>query len=106
MNLSVAPLPPPEATRLLRALEEAVGGTVLGQTEVIREVLCCVAGGGHALLEGPPGVRTTLRHLVDKALSPAPGLLGESLGLGPGPFRRGERAFDGLLEAVRHPPTA
>ncbi|MCB9825103.1 MAG: AAA family ATPase [Planctomycetota bacterium] len=71
MNLSVAPLPPPEATRLLRALEDAVGGTVLGQAEVIREVLCCVAGGGHALLEGPPGVGKTL---LVRALSHAAGL--------------------------------
>ncbi|MGE0193019.1 MAG: AAA family ATPase [Planctomycetota bacterium] len=71
MNPSVAPLPPAEATRLLGALEQAVASTVLGQAEVIREVLCCVVGGGHALLEGPPGVGKTL---LVRALSQAAGL--------------------------------
>ncbi len=49
----------PAAARI-RALEEAVGGTVFGQAPVIREAVACLLAGGHGLLEGPPGVAKTL----------------------------------------------
>ncbi len=65
------PLPRNEASRLLGAIEQAVGGTVLGQGPVLQEVLACLIGGGHALLEGPPGVGKTL---LVRALAAATGL--------------------------------
>ena len=49
-----------EAAACLAALREAVATTVLGQDEVLDEVLACLLAGGHALLEGPPGVGKTL----------------------------------------------
>jgi len=48
------------AAARIRALEEAVAGSVLGQAEVIREAFACILAGGHGLLEGPPGVAKTL----------------------------------------------
>jgi MoxR-like ATPase len=54
-----APRPAAGAQRI-RELEEAVGQTVLGQADVIREVVACLLAGGHGLLEGPPGVAKTL----------------------------------------------
>jgi len=44
----------------LRALEEAVGRVVVGQDEVVRRTIACLVGGGHALLEGAPGLGKTL----------------------------------------------
>lgn len=55
----------------IRILEEAVAGTVLGQQEVIREVVACLLAGGHGLLEGPPGVAKTL---LVKSLAAAAGI--------------------------------
>jgi len=51
---------PSGATKRIHALEEAVAGTVLGQSEVIHEAVACLLAGGHGLLEGPPGVAKTL----------------------------------------------
>ena len=47
--------PPGRGAQRLRALEEAVAGTVLGQEEAIRETVAALLAGGHALLEGAPG---------------------------------------------------
>jgi len=58
------------ATRI-HALEDAVGGTVLGQANVIREAVACMLAGGHGLLEGPPGVAKTL---LVKSLAAAAGI--------------------------------
>jgi MoxR-like ATPase len=67
---------PPTATRptaqaRVRALEAAVGGTVLGQEAVVREAVACLLAGGHALLEGAPGLGKTL---LVKSLAAATGL--------------------------------
>jgi len=45
-----------------RALEvlERVGGVVLGQHEVLRQMMIALLAGGHALLEGVPGTAKTL----------------------------------------------
>jgi len=59
------------AAERIRILEEAVSGTVLGQTEVIGEAVACLLAGGHGLLEGPPGVAKTL---LVKSLAAAAGL--------------------------------
>ena len=41
-------------------LREAVGQVVVGQAQVVEEVLVCLFAGGHALLEGAPGLGKTL----------------------------------------------
>ena len=41
-------------------LESGIGQVVVGQAEVIRQVLVALLSGGHVLLEGPPGVGKTL----------------------------------------------
>jgi MoxR-like ATPase len=55
----------------IRALEEAVGGTLVGQAEAIREATACLLAGGHGLLEGAPGVGKTL---LVRSLASATGL--------------------------------
>lgn len=42
------------------ALEAEVGRVVLGQDDVVRQVLIALIAGGHVLLEGPPGIGKTL----------------------------------------------
>ncbi|MBL9086409.1 MAG: AAA family ATPase [Planctomycetia bacterium] len=59
----------PAAT--LRALEEAVASVVVGQDEVVRRTVACLVGGGHALLEGAPGLGKTL---LVRTLAAATGL--------------------------------
>src|SRR5260370_34336362 len=44
-----------------RAIEAEVGRVIIGQPEVVRGVLTCLLAGGHALLEGIPGLGKTLR---------------------------------------------
>jgi MoxR-like ATPase len=43
-----------------RKLREAIGGVIVGHDEVIDLTLAAFLGGGHVLLEGPPGVGKTL----------------------------------------------
>ena len=43
-----------------RAIESEVGRVIIGQPEVVRGVLTCLLAGGHALLEGIPGLGKTL----------------------------------------------
>jgi MoxR-like ATPase len=46
-----------EATQ---AIEAEIGKMIVGQQEVVRHVLICVITGGHALLEGVPGLGKTM----------------------------------------------
>jgi MoxR-like ATPase len=56
-----ATLEPEELVRVATDIEAAVGAVVVGQREAIRGVLLCLLAGGHALLEGVPGLgKTTL----------------------------------------------
>ncbi len=41
-------------------IEEEVGKVMVGQAEIVRDVLICILAGGHALLEGVPGLGKTL----------------------------------------------
>ena len=49
-----------DASATLRKLKEAVGVAVVGQKDVVDEVVLAVVAGGHALLEGAPGLGKTL----------------------------------------------
>jgi MoxR-like ATPase len=42
------------------AIEQQVGQVIVGQTDVVRHVLICIIAGGHALLEGVPGLGKTM----------------------------------------------
>ena len=51
-------------------LETAIASVMVGQHEVIRHVLTAMLGGGHALLEGVPGLgKTLLVHTLAQSLS-------------------------------------
>ncbi len=60
-------LSPAEFRETVAAIEEQVGQVIVGQYEVLRYVLMCVIAGGHALLEGVPGLGKTMliRTLAD-----------------------------------------
>ncbi len=44
----------------LRTLRDEIGTMIVGQEEIIEGVLMCLLGGGHALLEGVPGLGKTM----------------------------------------------
>jgi MoxR-like ATPase len=67
------PLAPEEFQRVASEIEAAVGKTVVGQTEAVRGALICLISGGHALLEGVPGLgKTTLARALAGALDLEP----------------------------------
>lgn len=45
---------------IARAIETEVGKVIVGQSDVVRSVVICVLAGGHALLEGVPGLGKTM----------------------------------------------
>nr|HEX4317302.1 MoxR family ATPase [Kofleriaceae bacterium] len=51
----------------LNALRDEIGTMIVGQETIIEGVLMCILGGGHALLEGVPGLGKTMlvRTLAD-----------------------------------------
>ncbi|MCB9564349.1 MAG: MoxR family ATPase [Kofleriaceae bacterium] len=49
-----------EFTTDLRRLREEIGKMMVGQQEIIEGVIMCLLGGGHALLEGVPGLGKTM----------------------------------------------
>ncbi|MEO8699752.1 MAG: AAA family ATPase, partial [Kofleriaceae bacterium] len=44
----------------LRKLREEIGTMIVGQEEIVEGVMMCLLGGGHALLEGVPGLGKTM----------------------------------------------
>ncbi|MGE3546478.1 MAG: AAA family ATPase [Kofleriaceae bacterium] len=44
----------------MRKLREEIGTMIVGQEEIVEGVLMCLLGGGHALLEGVPGLGKTM----------------------------------------------
>jgi MoxR-like ATPase len=60
---------PADFVRTARAIEEEVGKVIVGQQEILRGILTCVLAGGHALLEGVPGLgKTMLVRTLGQAL--------------------------------------
>ena len=51
---------PNEFIQTARAIEREIGKVIVGQEEAIRGILTCLLAGGHALLEGVPGLGKTL----------------------------------------------
>lgn len=49
-----------ETAALVTALQAEVGRVIIGQRQVLREVLVCLLAGGHVLLRGVPGLAKTL----------------------------------------------
>ena len=53
------PMTPEDFAQLAREIRREVGKAIVGQEEVVRGVLTCLIAGGHALLEGVPGLGKT-----------------------------------------------
>jgi MoxR-like ATPase len=49
-----------EFRTVAQRIEQEVGKVMVGQADTVREVLTCVVAGGHALLEGVPGLGKTM----------------------------------------------
>jgi MoxR-like ATPase len=60
-------LTPAEFREIGAAIESQVGQVIVGQHNVVRHVIMAIVGGGHALLEGVPGLGKTMliRTLAD-----------------------------------------
>ncbi|MCW1912712.1 MoxR family ATPase [Luteolibacter sp. GHJ8] len=60
------------ARQTARSLEDAVRTVVRGQDTALRNILACLAGGGHALVEDVPGTgKTTLAKAIAKSVDGA-----------------------------------
>src|ERR671925_571535 len=57
---TVTQMSPAEFVRVARSIEDEVGKVIVGQDQVVRGILTCVLAGGHALLEGVPGLGKTM----------------------------------------------
>jgi MoxR-like ATPase len=65
----VEPADPDAFRAAAAAIEEQVERVIVGQREAVRGVLVCLIAGGHALLEGVPGVgKTTMVRAFAQAL--------------------------------------
>ncbi|MBO2943700.1 MoxR family ATPase [Paenibacillus sp. F411] len=60
---------PKEWTDQIARLRQQIGQVIVGQEEVVEQMLWCIFAGGHALLEGIPGLgKTMLVSTISKAL--------------------------------------
>jgi len=61
---------PDRCNELATALTEQIGKVIVGQRELVREVLICLLAEGHALIEGVPGLgKTMLLRTLGEALT-------------------------------------
>jgi MoxR-like ATPase len=60
MSKAKLPLEPDEFQQTVKAIQQALGRVIVGQTEVIERLLIAFFAGGHVLLEGVPGLGKTL----------------------------------------------
>jgi len=62
-------MPVAEFRAVVARIEDEVATVMVGQHEIVRDVLICLIGGGHALLEGVPGLgKTMLVRTLGEAL--------------------------------------
>ena len=54
------PMPVSEFRSFVGRIEDEVAHVMVGQAEIVRDVLICLIAGGHALLEGVPGLGKTM----------------------------------------------
>ena len=54
------PMPVSEFRTVVSRIEDEVANVMVGQADVVRDVLICLIAGGHALLEGVPGLGKTM----------------------------------------------
>ncbi len=55
---------------VVRRIEDEVAKVMVGQADIVRDVLICIIAGGHALLEGVPGLgKTMLVRTLGEALA-------------------------------------
>ena len=57
---SAPPMPISEYRAVVGRIEDEVAKVMVGQTTIVRDVLICLIAGGHALLEGVPGLGKTM----------------------------------------------
>jgi MoxR-like ATPase len=63
-------LSPDRFQQLAHEIEAAVGASIVGQRDAVRGVLLCLLTGGHALLEGVPGLgKTTMARAFAEGLA-------------------------------------
>jgi MoxR-like ATPase len=54
------PMPVSEFRSVVSRIEDEVAKVMVGQADIVRDVLICLIAGGHALLEGVPGLGKTM----------------------------------------------
>ena len=59
-DTSAPPMPVSEFRTVVSRIEDEVATVMVGQADVVRDVLICLIAGGHALLEGVPGLGKTM----------------------------------------------
>jgi MoxR-like ATPase len=59
-DTSAPPIAVSEFRAVVSRIENEVATVMVGQTDVVRDVLICLIAGGHALLEGVPGLGKTM----------------------------------------------
>ena len=59
-DTAAPPMPVSEFRTVVARIEDEVATVMVGQADVVRDVLICLIAGGHALLEGVPGLGKTM----------------------------------------------
>jgi MoxR-like ATPase len=59
-DTAAPPMPVSEFRAVVSRIEDEVATVMVGQADVVRDVMICLIAGGHALLEGVPGLGKTM----------------------------------------------